>query len=186
MTPLLAVEGVSVHFPQGGGLFSKPRVLRAVENVSFHVAPGEALALVGESGSGKSTLGNVVAGLRAPTRGTVRFEGRAPRRRQPPGDPGGVPGPLRRAGPAHAGVGNHCRAAPHPAHRLVRRPPRPCRRVGRAGRPAARRPEPLPARIQWRPAPAHRRRARAGARPAPDRGGTSRCRRWTCPSRARC
>ena len=78
MTPLLAVDAVSVHFPQGGGLFRKPRVLRAVEDVSFSVAPGEALALVGESGSGKSTLGNVVAGLRAPTRGTVRFDGRAP------------------------------------------------------------------------------------------------------------
>lgn len=78
MTPLMAVEGVSVHFPQGGGLFKKPRVLRAVENVSFEVAPGEALALVGESGSGKSTLGNVVAGLREPTQGTVLFEGRAP------------------------------------------------------------------------------------------------------------
>ena len=78
MTPLLAVDAVSVHFPHGGGLFRKPRVLRAVEDVSFSVAPGEALALVGESGSGKSTLGNVVAGLRAPTRGTVRFDGRAP------------------------------------------------------------------------------------------------------------
>ena len=76
--PLMAVQGVSVHFPQGGGLFRKPRVLRAVENVTFEVAPGEALALVGESGSGKSTLGNVVAGLREPTQGTVRFEGRAP------------------------------------------------------------------------------------------------------------
>ena len=76
--PLMAVEGVSVHFPQGGGLFRKPRVLRAVENVTFEVAPGEALALVGESGSGKSTLGNVVAGLREPTQGTVLFEGRAP------------------------------------------------------------------------------------------------------------
>ncbi len=78
MTPLMAVQGVSVHFPQGGGLFRKPRVLRAVENVSFEVAPGEALALVGESGSGKSTLGNVVAGLREPTQGSVLFEGRAP------------------------------------------------------------------------------------------------------------
>ncbi len=78
MTPLLAVEGVSVHFPQGGGLFRKRRVLRAVEDVSFAVAPGEALALVGESGSGKSTLGNVVAGLRAPTAGRVRFDGGAP------------------------------------------------------------------------------------------------------------
>ncbi len=78
MTALLAVEGVSVHFPQGGGLFRKRRMLRAVEDVSFAVAPGEALALVGESGSGKSTLGNVVAGLRAPTAGRVRFDGRAP------------------------------------------------------------------------------------------------------------
>ncbi len=78
MTPLLQVEGVSVHFPQGGGWFGTPRVLRAVEDVSFEVAPGEALAVVGESGSGKSTLGNVVAGLRAPTRGRVRFDGRAP------------------------------------------------------------------------------------------------------------
>ena len=78
MTPLLSVEGVRVHFPQAGGLFRKARVLRAVEDVSFDVAPGEALALVGESGSGKSTLGNVVAGLRAPTSGRVRFDGRAP------------------------------------------------------------------------------------------------------------
>jgi oligopeptide/dipeptide ABC transporter ATP-binding protein len=72
---MLAVEGVSVHFPQGGGLFRAKQVLRAVEDVSFSIAPGEVLALVGESGSGKSTLGNVVAGLRAPTRGGVRLEG---------------------------------------------------------------------------------------------------------------
>ncbi len=72
---MLAVEKVSVHFPQGGGLFRAKQVLRAVEDVSFSIAPGEVLALVGESGSGKSTLGNVVAGLRAPTRGSVRLEG---------------------------------------------------------------------------------------------------------------
>ena len=75
MTPLLAAQGVSVHFPQGGGLFRAKQVLRAVEDVSFSIAPGEVLALVGESGSGKSTLGNVVAGLRTPTRGSVRLDG---------------------------------------------------------------------------------------------------------------
>ncbi len=74
---LLAVERVSVHFPQDGGWFSKSRVLRAVEDVSFAIRPGETLALVGESGSGKSTLGHVVAGLRAPTSGRVRYTGRA-------------------------------------------------------------------------------------------------------------
>ncbi len=74
---LLAVENVSVHFPQGGGLFSKPRVLRAVEDVSFTIQPGETLALVGESGSGKSTLGHIVAGLRKPTHGAMRYTGRA-------------------------------------------------------------------------------------------------------------
>ena len=77
MTALLSVEHVSVHFPHGGGLFTKPRVLRAVEDVSFAIEPGESLALVGESGSGKTTLGHVVAGLRAPTAGGIRFQGQA-------------------------------------------------------------------------------------------------------------
>ena len=77
MTDLLSADNISVHFPQRAGLFQRPRMLRAVEDVSFAVAPGEALALVGESGSGKSTIGNVVAGLRAPTTGAVRFEGQA-------------------------------------------------------------------------------------------------------------
>ena len=77
MTELLAADHVSVHFPQRTGLFQPPRVLRAVSDVSFSVGAGEALALVGESGSGKSTIGNVVAGLRTPTKGAVRFEGKA-------------------------------------------------------------------------------------------------------------
>ena len=76
---LIALAGISVQFDLGGGgLFGGPRrVLRAAQDVSFAIAEGETLGLVGESGSGKSTLGNVVAGLQAPTAGTLRFRGRA-------------------------------------------------------------------------------------------------------------
>ena len=77
MTPLVSLDRISVHFPLSGRLFGGGvRRLRAAENVSFDVGEGETLALVGESGCGKSTLGNVVAGLQAPTSGTMRFRGK--------------------------------------------------------------------------------------------------------------
>ena len=49
--------------------------LRAVDNVSFHIAKGETLALVGESGSGKSTIAKMLVGLLKPSTGTVMFDG---------------------------------------------------------------------------------------------------------------
>jgi peptide/nickel transport system ATP-binding protein len=67
--PLLDVQGLSKHF--GGG----PNPVRAVEDVSFAIQPGEVLGLVGESGSGKSTIGRLVLRLLDPTRGVVRFGG---------------------------------------------------------------------------------------------------------------
>ncbi|ANN74031.1 ABC transporter ATP-binding protein [Bordetella bronchialis] len=51
-------------------------VVHAVNGVSLSIAAGEVLGLVGESGCGKSTLGRVVAGLHAPSRGELRYNGR--------------------------------------------------------------------------------------------------------------
>jgi oligopeptide/dipeptide ABC transporter ATP-binding protein len=68
--PLLEVDGVAKHFRGKEG-----RWLKAVEDVSLSLAPGETLGIVGESGSGKSTLGRLMLGLHTPTAGLVRFEG---------------------------------------------------------------------------------------------------------------
>ncbi|HEY0418501.1 MAG TPA: oligopeptide/dipeptide ABC transporter ATP-binding protein [Acetobacteraceae bacterium] len=71
MTPLLEVAGLAKHFPGGG----RGRAVRAVDGVSFAIAPGETLALVGESGCGKSTTSRLALRLIEPTAGTVRFAG---------------------------------------------------------------------------------------------------------------
>lgn len=47
----------------------------AVEDISFEIAPGEALALIGRSGCGKSTLLHIMAGLTLPSKGSVRMDG---------------------------------------------------------------------------------------------------------------
>ncbi len=73
---LLEVRGLVKHFPIRSGLFGRAQgVVRAVDGVSFDVAPAETLGLVGESGCGKSTTGRVILRLLEPTAGTVRFEG---------------------------------------------------------------------------------------------------------------
>src|SRR5581483_4598589 len=51
------------------------QAVRAVEDVSLALYPGQATALVGESGSGKSTVARILARLYEPTRGSLRFRG---------------------------------------------------------------------------------------------------------------
>ena len=68
--PLAALRGVTKHFG------APPRVVHAVEDVSFNIAPGEVLGLVGESGSGKSTIGRLLLRLLPLTAGEVHFDGR--------------------------------------------------------------------------------------------------------------
>ena len=75
--PLLKVEGLKKYFPIKQGLLWDKTVdyVRAVDDVSFEIYPGETLGLVGESGSGKSTTGYCVLQLLKPTEGSVRFLG---------------------------------------------------------------------------------------------------------------
>lgn len=73
---VLEVSGLEMDFRVGGGLFGARDVLRAVDEVSLTIAPGETLALVGESGSGKSTVGRCIVRLLEPTAGRVVLLGR--------------------------------------------------------------------------------------------------------------
>ncbi|SDY77545.1 ABC transporter ATP-binding protein [Citreimonas salinaria] len=74
--PILKATNLSRHFKVGGSLFRKPKILRAVEDVSLTVQQGETLAIVGESGCGKSTLARMLMRLIEPTSGQMTFEGR--------------------------------------------------------------------------------------------------------------
>jgi peptide/nickel transport system ATP-binding protein len=74
MEPILSVSGLTTQF------FTRAGVLKAVNDVSFSIGPGQILGLVGESGSGKSVTGFSLIGLVDPpgriVSGSVRLEGR--------------------------------------------------------------------------------------------------------------
>jgi oligopeptide transport system ATP-binding protein len=72
---LITGEDVTVTFATGGGLFSAPHVLRAVDGVSLRLREGQTIGVVGESGSGKSTLGRAMLRL-LPSEGRIEYLGR--------------------------------------------------------------------------------------------------------------
>jgi peptide/nickel transport system ATP-binding protein len=77
--PLLIVDHLKKYFSVkaagAGFMSSETATVKAVDDVSIHVLPGETLGLVGESGCGKTTVGRSVLRLDEPTGGTIRFGG---------------------------------------------------------------------------------------------------------------
>jgi len=74
--PLLRVRDLKKHYAlPGEGFMPKPKMLRAVDGISFDVGQGETLGLVGESGCGKSTAGKAILRLVEPTEGSIRLDG---------------------------------------------------------------------------------------------------------------
>jgi len=83
---LLALEQVVKHFDISGGLLDQLRfengrltrqrtTVKAVNNVSFTIAPGETFSVVGESGCGKSTLARTTLGIYPPNSGRILYRG---------------------------------------------------------------------------------------------------------------
>lgn len=76
--PLLEFRNVTKEF-KVGGVFSRGRVIKALDDVSFEIPSDKpiVLAIVGESGSGKTTIARLILGLIRPTRGSVLYKGRS-------------------------------------------------------------------------------------------------------------
>ena len=73
---MLSVRNLKMYFPVGGSLFEKKKLLKAVDDVSFDLYPGETFGLVGESGCGKTTVGRTIVRLYQPTAGQIILNGK--------------------------------------------------------------------------------------------------------------
>lgn len=73
---VMSLDSVEVSFLLGKKLFSKGRLLHAVNNVSLDIQRGEFISIVGESGCGKSTLVKTLLGLQPATAGQIRLNGK--------------------------------------------------------------------------------------------------------------
>ncbi len=73
--PILTARNLTRFYEVSQGLFQPAAVVKALDGVSFTVAPGRTLAVVGESGCGKSTLARQVTMIERPTGGELEFDG---------------------------------------------------------------------------------------------------------------
>lgn len=74
--PLLSVRNLKKYYPVRSGIFSRVKGwVKAVDDISFDIQPGESLGLVGESGCGKTTAGRALLRLIEPTDGSIFFNG---------------------------------------------------------------------------------------------------------------
>jgi peptide/nickel transport system ATP-binding protein len=75
MSAAIEVRGAEKVFRQSTGVFGPPRLVRAVDGVSFTVPVGGCFGIVGESGCGKSTLARLILGLHPATGGSILVDG---------------------------------------------------------------------------------------------------------------
>jgi len=73
-TPAIEISGLTKDFPVG---FWRPKMRRALEDLTFHVEDGEVFGFLGPNGAGKTTTIKLLVGLIFPTSGTARVRGRS-------------------------------------------------------------------------------------------------------------